>query len=110
MTYVNSELYFALREAGASEEKARAAGAIMASVTATLEHPPARSGVPDMRPGLAGIRSELAASRSELAAIRDDLRILKWQVGTLAAAVALIGALAVWLAFEGAAKGGALPG
>lgn len=103
MTYVNSELYFALREAGASEEKARAAGAIMASVTATLEHPPARPGVPDMRPGLAGIHSELAA-------IRGDLRILKWQVNTLAAAVAVIGALVVWLAFEVAAKGGALPG
>jgi hypothetical protein len=81
MTTMIAEVYDALIEAGASEEKARKAAEAIASYDDRFN------------------RIDVA-----LAEIRGSIRLLQWQVG----AIALIGVPSLWLLLRIAAKVGAL--
>ena len=81
MTTMISELYDALKEAGASEEKARSAAEAMAGYESRFA---------DIRQDIASVRSEL---KQDIANVRGDLKqdiertngrinTLTWMVGT----------------------------
>lgn len=89
MANMLTEVYDALREVGASDEKARTAAVALTSAAA--EH----------RPGLDAVRTDLAS-------LRSDLRLIQWQIGALAALVVTVGAPTVWFVFKTAAKLGTL--
>jgi hypothetical protein len=78
MTTMISEVYDALREAGATEEKARKAAEAIASYSDRLNR------------------------------IERRLAILSWQVGVQTAAILLVGAPSIWLLLRVAAKVGAI--
>jgi hypothetical protein len=73
-----TEVYDALLDAGATEEKARKAA------------------------------EAVAAYSDRLGRIERNLAILSWQVGVLTAAMLLVGAPAIWLLIRIAAKVGAV--
>ncbi len=84
-----SEVYDALREAGASEDKSRKAAEAVAAY--------------DNR--FASIDLKLAAVDARFEEVKGSLRLLQWQVAALYA----ITVPTLWLVFRVAAKVGALP-
>jgi hypothetical protein len=78
MTTMITEIYEALREAGASEEKAKSAA------------------------------EAVATYQERFGRIERRLGILTWQVGTLTAVVAALGIPALWMLARVAAKVGAI--
>jgi chromosome segregation ATPase len=72
------ELYDALKEAGASEEKARAAAEILA-------RPDERFDKVDRE--IAGVREDIARLDKELAVIKAQIDLLKWMNGIVIAGV-----------------------
>lgn len=78
MTTMIAEVYDALMEAGASEEKARKAASAM-------------TGYDD-----------------RFARIESSLRLMQWQIGAVWAVMVVVGTPAIWLLLRIAAKTGAL--
>jgi hypothetical protein len=78
MALLISELYDALKEAGAGEDSARKAA------------------------------EAVAAYENRLAKLDADLSVIRWMVGGIYALVALIGVPSIWLLLRVAAKVGAL--
>ena len=79
-SHVHIGLYDALREAGASEEKARA-GAVdipVAQNLATKE---------DLLQAIAGVNDQIAGCNDRIAKVTTDLAVLKFAVFTFGAAI-----------------------
>ena len=89
MTTMISELYDALKEAGASEEKARRAAEALASYDAQFAA---------VRQDIANVRSELkqdiAGVRTELERTNGRINTMNWMIGTnIAFTLAVLGRL-----------------
>jgi len=76
MARMIAEVYDALRNAGADDDKARAAATAVAESDRDI----------------AGVRLEVSGVRTELADMRGDVRLLKWMVGfTMALVLGVLG-------------------
>jgi hypothetical protein len=73
MSTMISEIYDALREAGASEEKARKAAEVLANFDSRHQ---------DVKDGFAAVRDEFAALKHEFAVIKGEFNTVKWMLAT----------------------------
>ncbi|HZA67849.1 MAG TPA: hypothetical protein VE592_12910 [Geminicoccaceae bacterium] len=82
------ELYDALKEAGASEEKARAAAASLVIGYDRLERIEEQTGrLPTMQDQIDDTRQDIARLDRELAVVRAQIDLLKWMNGIVIAGV-----------------------
>jgi hypothetical protein len=82
------ELYDALKEAGASEEKARAAAGSLVLGYGRLERIEDLTGrLPKMQDQIDGTREDIAWRGKELAVIKAQIELLKWMNGIVIAGV-----------------------
>jgi chromosome segregation ATPase len=82
------ELYDALKEAGASEEKARAAAESLVIGHHRLERIEEHAGrLPKMQDQIDGTREDIARLDKELAVVKAQIDLLKWMNGIVIAGV-----------------------
>jgi type IV secretory pathway component VirB8 len=85
---MNAELYDALVDAGAGEEKARAAAGAIGDVNTLATKA-------DLKAEIADVKAEIADVKTALAEQKTD--ILKWMVGAMIAQAGLVVALILGL-------------
>ena len=93
MTTMISELYEALIDAGASEEKAREA-----AVALSAENLNSKDNVAEVKAELAGdiagldqkLSGEIAETRKDIHKLQLEMAVLKWMVGAALAGIAAI--------------------
>lgn len=76
-----SEIYDALVEAGASQEKARAAAEAVAEY---------REGFIRIESSIGGLRAEMGSLRTEMTSLRSDLMTNRWILGFMFVAVLFV--------------------
>ncbi|MGH7029433.1 MAG: hypothetical protein ACREEZ_03300 [Stellaceae bacterium] len=89
------EIYDALKDAGASEEKARRAAEAISSLD--LSNIATKLDIADVRLGIEKVRLEIEKVRFEVAG--TEARLIKWVIGVgVAAVIAVTGALSgvIW--------------
>jgi outer membrane murein-binding lipoprotein Lpp len=97
------EIYDALKEAGASEEKARAAATSLTGRSGRLDQVEAdlgalrvdvatlRSDVESLKFDVATLKADVATLKTDVAVIRAELALMKWMHGiTIGGIIALI--------------------
>jgi hypothetical protein len=85
------ELYDALKEAGASEEKARAAAGSLVLGHDRLERIEEQTGrLPKMQDQIDDTREDIARLDKELAVVKAQIELLKWMNGIVIAGVLVL--------------------
>ncbi|MDD9816808.1 MAG: hypothetical protein OXU61_01510 [Gammaproteobacteria bacterium] len=95
MTQANMELLDALRDAGAADDKARAAAQSVATVGNVATKEDITAVRADMAAMESGIRAEMAAVRADMAAMES--RLIRWVVGMIFPQYALLAFIALRL-------------
>ncbi|MDD9864052.1 MAG: hypothetical protein OXU54_05710 [Gammaproteobacteria bacterium] len=95
MTQANMELLDALRDAGAADDKARAAAQSVATVGNVATKEDITAVRADMAAMESGIRAEMAAVRADMAAMES--RLIRWVVGMIFPQYALLAFVALRL-------------
>jgi archaellum component FlaC len=108
MSTMIAEVYDALKEAGASEEKAKAAAVALADYTNRFDHidldlgavkgdlPIIKSDVAVLKTDVTGVKTDVADLKTDVAVVRAELAMVKWIVSGVGFGVLLLVLRSFW--------------
>jgi ABC-type oligopeptide transport system substrate-binding subunit len=106
MTELTMELYDALKEAGVSDERARAAARTTAVPDSLLQA--LRAELNEIKIDLRHNAQDVPALRTGLQSAMADIAVMKWQIGAIIGLLLLLGVPMLWLVLKISLKLGVL--
>lgn len=94
MSTMIAEVYDALREAGASEEKAKAAAVALADYRNRFDH--IDLDLASLKSDMPVVKADVAALRTDLAVVKAELAMVKWIVSGVGFGVLLLVLRSFW--------------